>query len=45
MIRRTAQALVAVCFVLGLIGELQRQEDIELVREQRALYLENRNAE
>lgn len=39
VIRRLTQALLAVCLILGLIGDLQRREDIELVREQRALYL------
>lgn len=30
MIRRIALALVAVCFILGLIGDLQRREAVEL---------------
>lgn len=45
MIRRFGWAVVAVCFVLGLIGEIQRQEDIELVHEQRTIYLEKKNAD
>lgn len=43
MIRDVLRAFAAVCFILGLIGEIQMQEEIQLVREQRALNLENRN--